>query len=57
MPTSPVDLVTLYWGNQLDEAQANEFAIAAAERFPNVEEGFEVHYGGQPHYHLYVSIE
>ena len=53
----PVDLVTLYWGDQLDEAQANELAIAAEERFPEVEEGFEVVYGGQPHYHLFVSIE
>ena len=53
----PVDLVTLYWGDQLGEEQANELAIAAEERFPNVEEGFEVVYGGQPHYHLFVSIE
>ena len=53
----PIDLVTLYWGDQLDKAQADEFAATATEQFPDVEEGFEVHYGGQPHYHLFVSIE
>ena len=53
----PIDLVTLYWGDQMDETQAHDLAAAAAARFPDVEEGFEVHYGGQPHYHLFISIE
>ena len=50
-----VDLATLYWGDQLDEAQVNELASSAAVRFPHAE--FETINGGQPHYHLFVSIE
>jgi DAK2 domain fusion protein YloV len=53
----PIDLATLYWGDQMDEAQAEEITAAAAARFPGVEEGFEALYGGQPHYHFFVSIE
>ena len=51
----PVDLATLYWGDQLDEAQADLLASAAAEEFPQAE--FETINGSQPHYHLFVSIE
>ena len=50
-----VDLAALYWGDQIDENQAEELASAAARRFPHTE--FEVVNGGQPHYHLFVSIE
>ena len=51
----PVDLATLYWGDQIDELKAEELASTAAMRFPQTE--FEVVSGGQPHYHLFVSIE
>lgn len=50
-----VDLVTLYWGDLIDKEQASALASAAEERFPDAE--FEVIPGGQPNYHLFVSIE
>ena len=49
------ELATLYWGDQIDKRQAEDLASHAAERFPDIE--FEVVAGGQPHYHLFVSIE
>ena len=49
------ELATLYWGDQLDSEQAGEIAAVASRRFPEIE--FEVIPGGQPHYHLFVSIE
>ena len=49
------ELVTLYWGEDLTEIRAREVAdrITAATAGAEV----EVVYGGQPHYHFYVSIE
>ena len=51
----PVDLATLYWGDQMDEEQADMLASQLQDNFPEIE--FEVVYGGQPHYHLFVSLE
>ena len=51
----PVDLVTLYWGDQMDEERTEELASQLQGSFPEIE--FEVVYGGQPHYHLFVSLE
>ena len=48
-------LVTLYWGGDADEAEAEEAAPRLQERFPGVE--VEVVKGGQPFYHYLVSIE
>ena len=50
-----VDLATLYWGDLIDEDRAAELAEVAEARFPDAE--FEVVQGGQPNYHLFVSIE
>ena len=51
----PVDLVTLYWGDQMDEERTDVLASQLQDSFPEIE--FEVVYGGQPHYHLFVSLE
>lgn len=51
----PVDLATLYWGDQTDEERTEELASQLRVSFPEIE--FEVVYGGQPHYHLFVSME
>ena len=51
----PVDLVTLYWGDQMDEERTELLASQLQASFPEIE--FEVVYGGQPHYHLFVSLE
>ena len=50
-----IDLATLYWGDQMDEAQTGRLASEMESSFPEIE--FEVVYGGQPHYHLFVSME
>ena len=50
-----VDLATLYWGDQMDEERTGKLASELETNFPETE--FEVVYGGQPHYHLFVSIE
>ena len=49
------EIVTLYWGEPLDESGAERLAEAASEGFPDLE--FELVKGGQPHYHFFLSIE
>jgi dihydroxyacetone kinase-like predicted kinase len=49
------ELVTLYWGGDLEEGAAAEAAEAVEPGFPEAE--FELVHGGQPHYHFLVSIE
>ena len=49
------EIADLYWGESLDEDAAQSLADICAERYPNVE--FGPVEGGQPHYHLLVSIE
>ncbi len=49
------ELVTLYWGGNLDESAAAVAASAVESEFPEAE--VELVYGGQPHYHFLVSIE
>ena len=48
-------LVTLYWGGDAGEDEAEEAAPRLQQRFPGVE--VEVVRGGQPFYHYLVSIE
>ena len=48
-------LVTIYWGSDTREEQAEVESQAIAEIFPEIE--VEVLYGGQPHYNYLVSIE
>ena len=48
-------LVTLYWGASLTEEDAGKVAQEVSTAFPGVE--VELVSGGQPHYHLIVSIE
>ena len=50
-----VEIADLYWGEALSADEALSLANACAERYPNV--GFGPVEGGQPHYHLLVSIE
>ena len=48
-------LVTLYWGGDMDDSQAGEAAEQLREGIPGVE--VEVVYGGQPFYHYIASLE
>ena len=48
-------LITLYWGADTREDEANEAAEMVSSRFQGVE--VEVVFGGQPHYSYIVSVE
>ena len=50
-----VEIADLYWGEALSADEAQSLTNDCAERYPNV--GFGPVEGGQPHYHLLVSIE
>ena len=49
------DLVTLYRGDPVTEAEANEAATEVEEAFPEID--LQHYYGGQPFYHFIISIE
>ena len=49
------ELVTMYYGTPLSEEKAEALADAARQAWPALE--VEVVEGGQPHYHLILSIE
>jgi hypothetical protein len=52
---TPPELVTVYWGAQVDEATASALVTRLREVFPGTE--FEVHRGGQDHYPYILSLE
>lgn len=49
------ELITLYYGNGLQEADARQLVDEMSELYPDPE--FELVYGGQPHYHYILSAE
>ena len=52
---SDEELITLYWGGPLAEEEADAAMERVAGAFPDAE--VELVHGGQPHYHLIISIE
>ena len=48
-------IVTLFWGTDTQEEEAEAAGDAIRERFPDVD--VEVVFGGQPHYNYIVSVE
>ncbi len=48
-------LITLYYGNFVAEAAAQNFAETVRDEYPD--QDVELAYGGQPHYHFIVSVE
>lgn len=50
-----MELITLYYGNDIREEQAHQLADTLAEQFSDLE--FEVVLGGQPHYHYILGVE
>src|SRR5487761_1086345 len=52
---APPELVTVYWGAQVDEPQANALVTGLRSGFPETE--FELHRGGQEHYPYILSLE
>lgn len=49
------EIIGIYFGEDVDEANANEFAHDVKNKFPNVD--VEIHYGGQPVYYYIISVE
>ena len=48
-------LVTLYWGGDVSQSDAEAAAQSLRDAHPGTD--VEVVHGGQPHYHYLVSIE
>lgn len=49
------ELITLYYGKDTTEDEANLIASNILKDYPDIE--VEVHYGGQPVYYYYLSVE
>ena len=49
------ELVSLYFGAEVDEEEANAVAEAIMEEYPDID--VEVQYGGQPIYYYVLSVE
>lgn len=55
MAEDDAELITLYYGSEVQREDAEELAEAVAARFPDAE--LELNYGGQPVYYYFVSVE
>ena len=55
MDLGQAEVVTLYYGADATSAEAEEIALALRQRHPELD--VEVIYGGQPHYHYFISVE
>ena len=49
------EIITLYYGKDVSEEDAEALAAKVAEQFPDCDVDF--HYGGQPTYYYIVSLE
>lgn len=49
------ELISLYYGEEVKEEDANSLAEEVMELYPNLD--VEVHYGGQPIYYYVLSVE
>ena len=54
-PHDDMEIVTFYYGETVDQEQAETLTEALAERYNDLE--IEVVQGGQPHYHYIISVE
>ena len=50
-----VERITFFYGEDLNQVQANRLADGVREEYPEVE--IEIHSGGQPHYQLIIAYE
>ena len=48
-------LLSIYYGSDMKEEDAQELADRFSEKFPLID--VEIHYGGQPIYYYVVSVE
>lgn len=49
------ELVSIYYGEDVNEEDASELADAIMENYPDVD--VEIHFGGQPIYYYVISVE
>ena len=49
------EIISIYYGEEVDEAVANDLGEKVGEMFPGCD--VEVHFGGQPIYYYVVSVE
>ena len=49
------EIISIYYGEEVDEEKANELGEKVSEMFPDCD--VEVHFGGQPIYYYVVSVE
>ena len=49
------ELVCLYYGEEVSEEDANKLCGELVDKYENVE--FELHFGGQPVYYYFISVE
>lgn len=55
LKSSTDEVITLYYGEDVEEAQAEELQAMVAEAYPNYD--VELQYGGQPIYYYFISLE
>ncbi len=55
MNITSCEILTVYYGNDIDWAEAEELFAPIRSRYPGIE--VEVVFGGQPHYHYLISAE
>ncbi len=55
MKSSEHEMITLYYGEGVDEAAAEQLAAKVGEAFPDCD--VDYHFGGQPVYYYMVSLE
>ncbi len=52
---SSEEIITLYYGQEVEEEDAIKLQHAIAEKYPDCD--VEIHYGGQPIYYYYIALE
>ncbi|MEX1248547.1 MAG: DAK2 domain-containing protein [Anaerolineales bacterium] len=55
MGAQEAEIITLFYGEDLHEQEAESVADDIRQRFPNKD--VEVHSGGQPYYHFIIAVE
>ncbi len=55
MVDDDAELISIYYGNEVDEELAGDFAASIEEKYPDCD--VEIHAGGQPIYYYIVSVE
>ena len=49
------EVISIYFGEEVDEEIANDFAKSVEEKYPDI--SVEIHSGGQPIYYYIISVE